>query len=89
MADYVDRLAVRIWREAMDATRRALADPTDRAHAMSFVALHSFEAALEGELERGPEVARSLLTSMLEDVARNLSRDGRTVRITVDWREGA
>jgi len=89
MSDRIDQFAARIWRKAMDATRRALADPTDRAHAMSFVALHSFEAALEGELERGPEVARSLLTSMLEDVARNLSRDGRTVRITVDWREGA
>jgi hypothetical protein len=87
MADHVEMFATAIWRKAWHATRQLFPSRVDQGHVASFVALRAFEVALEGELERGPEIARSMLTSMLADVARNLSRDGRTVKINLDWRE--
>ena len=39
--------------------------------------------------EDGSEEARGMLTALLGDFSRNLSRDGRSVTISVDWREGA
>ncbi len=79
--------SIAIWQKAVTAAKAAFPHPTDTGNVMAGVGLHSFEVALETELERGEDIARSLLTALLTDMANALSRDGRQVTITVDWRE--
>jgi hypothetical protein len=79
--------SIAIWKKAVAAAKTAFPHPVDTGNVMAGVGLHSFEVALETELERGEEVAHSLLSALLADIANALSRDGRKVEITVDWRE--
>jgi hypothetical protein len=72
---------------ALASAKKLFPHPVDTGNVMAGVGLHSFEVAIETELERGEEVAHSLLSALLADMATNLSRDGRKVEINVTWRE--
>ena len=87
MAEDPHECAVRAWRKALKVVEAYTDDSVMQGAIMSFVSLHALEVAMERELKRSEEIAHSLLGSLLTDVASALSRDGRVVKITLDWHE--